>query len=375
VLDGQFTLGVEEEFQIVHPATRELRSYVSQLLEDRNKTVLRERIRAEMHQSMVETGTGICNTVGDVRKELIELRTGLSDLARKGGLRIIAASTHPFSDWKTQEITDHERYSVLVEDLQDIARANLIFGLHVHVGIKDKEVAMQMANQVRYFLPHFLALSTSSPFWLGRQSGLKSIRCEIFKRFPRTGIPGTFASYRAFEDYVAMLVKTGCIDNAKKIWWDVRAHPFFDTIEVRICDMPTNINHTIGIVALVQAVVAQLYLMYRRNMAWRTYSRALIEENKWRAVRYGLDGKLIDFGKQAEVPVRELIGEMLEFVDEAAGILGTRDELKAIPQIMADGTSADRQVEVFKRTNDIRAVVDHLMEETMRGVEAQRAPG
>jgi carboxylate-amine ligase len=369
VLDGQFTLGVEEEFQIVHPETRELRSYVSKLLEDRDKTILRERVRAEMHQSMVETGTGICQNVGEVRRELVELRTELDALARKGGLRIIAASTHPFSDWKTQEITPHERYNVLVEELQEVARANLIFGLHVHLGIKDKEVAMTMANQVRYFLPHLLALTTSSPFWLGRHTGLKSTRCEIFKRFPRTGIPGEFKSYKAFEDYVDLLVKTGCIDNAKKIWWDVRVHPFFDTIEIRVCDMPTRLEHTVGLVALVQALVAQLYLLYRRNMAWRPYARALIEENKWRAVRWGLDGKLIDFGKQTEVPVKHLILELLDFVDEAAGLLGTREELKVVKKILDEGTSADHQVEVWKRSGgDQKAVVDHLIRETMLGL-------
>ncbi len=369
MLDGQFTLGVEEEFQIVHPETRELRSYVSKIMEERNKTVLRERVRAEMHQSMVETGTGICADVDAVRRELVEMRTELDALARRGGLRIIAASTHPFSDWKTQEITQHERYDKIVEDLQDVARANLIFGLHVHVGFKDKDVAMVMANQVRYFLPHVLALTTSSPFWLGRQTGLKSTRCEVFKRFPRTGIPGTFESYREFEEFAKLLVQTNCMDNAKKIWWDVRVHPFFDTVEVRICDMPTNINQTVAVVALIQAIFAQLYLLYRRNMGWRTYSSALIEENKWRAVRYGIDGKLIDFGKQAEVSARELIHELLDFVDEAAGILGSRKELNGIKQILKEGTSADQQVEVFRKSGgDTKAVVDWLIQETMAGL-------
>lgn len=368
MLDGQFTLGVEEEFQIVHPETRELRSYVSKILEERDKTILRERVRAEMHQAMVETGTGICQNIDDVRRELFELRGELAALARKGGLRIIAASTHPFSDWKTQEITQHERYKVLVEDLQDVARANLIFGLHVHVGIKDREVAMALANQVRYFLPHLLSLTTSSPFWLGRNTGLKSVRCEIFKRFPRTGIPDAFDSYRSFEDFVDLLVKTNCIDNGKKIWWDVRVHQFFDTVEIRVCDMPTNIEHTIAIVALVQALMAQLYILHRKNMSWRNYSRALIEENKWRAVRYGLDGRLIDFGKSSEVPTRELIVELLDFVDEAAGLLGTRAALAPIRDILTNGTSADRQLEIFKKSGDTKAVVDYLMAETMAGL-------
>lgn len=369
MLDGQFTLGVEEEFQIVHPETKELRSYVSKIMEERDKTILRERVRAEMHQSMVETGTGICKDINGVREELSEMRTELHRLARKGGLSIIAASTHPISDWKTQEITDHERYDKIVEDLQDVARANLVFGLHCHVGIKDKNVAIALANQVRYFLPHLLALTTSSPFWLGRQTGLKSIRCEIFKRFPRTGIPGTFESYNAFEEYVKLLVQTGCIDNAKKIWWDVRVHPFFDTVEVRICDMPTNIEQTISVVALIQALFAQLYMLYRRNIAWRTYSAALIDENKWRAIRYGIDGKMIDFGKQCEVPTRELVHELLEFVDEAAGVLGTRKNLEGIKEILRVGTSADQQIEVYKRSGgNTKAVVDWLMEETMRGL-------
>ncbi len=369
LLDDQFTLGVEEEFQIVHAETRELRSYVSRLLEEgRSNALLRERVRPEMHQSVVETGTGICQDIKQARAEVTELRQSLGDLAKKGGMRIVAAGTHPFSDWKTQEITDGDRYKVIVEDLQDVARANLIFGLHVHVGLKDREVAMAMANQVRYFLPHILALSTSSPFWLGRHSGLKSLRSEIFKRFPRTGIPSSFESYGAFQRYVDLLVKTHCIDNAKKIWWDVRAHPFFDTVEIRICDMTTRVDDTMAIVALIQAVMGKLYLLYRRNWAFREYSRELIEENKWRAVRYGIDTKLIDFGKQEEVPTAELIAELLEFVSEAADIFKSHDELDRVRAILKEGTSADKQLRVFNETKDIKAVVDHLIEQTSLGL-------
>ena len=369
LLDGQFTLGVEEEFQIVHAETRELRSYVSQLLEEgRSNALLRERVRPEMHQSVVETGTGICRDIRQARDEIVELRSGLGDLAKKGGMRIVAAGTHPFSDWKTQEITDGDRYKGIVEDLQDVARANLIFGLHCHVGIKDREVAMAMANQIRYFLPHILALSTSSPFWLGRQSGLKSLRSEIFKRFPRTGIPSAFASYAEFQRYVDLLVKTNCIDNAKKIWWDVRAHPFFDTVEVRICDMTTRVDDTIAIVALIQAVMGKLYLLYRRNLGFREYSRELIEENKWRAVRYGIDGKLIDFGKQEDIPTKELIAELLDFVSETADIFGSQNELDRIRQILKDGTSADQQIKVYKETGNIKNVVDFLIHQTSLGL-------
>lgn len=368
LLDGQFTLGVEEEFQIVHAETRELHSYVSQLLDAPEGSVLRERVRPEMHQSVVETGTGICKDIKQARAEITELRSELSSLAKKGGMRIVAAGTHPFSDWKTQEITDRERYHSVVEDLQDVARANLVFGLHVHVGIKDKEVAMALANQVRYFLPHILALSTSSPFWLGRLTGLKSIRSEIFKRFPRTGIPGRFESFRSFESFVELLIKTGCIDNAKRIWWDVRCHPFFDTVEVRICDMTTSVNDTIGIAALIQALMGKLYLLYRRNLGFREYSHMLVEENKWRAVRYGLDGMLIDFGKREQLPTKLLVEELLDFVSEAADIFQSQDELDRIRQICREGTSADKQIQVFKQTQSMRAVVDHLAAETIAGV-------
>ncbi len=368
LLDGQFTLGIEEEFQIVHPETRELRSYVSKLLEEGGQqSLLRERVRPEMHQSVVETGTGICRDIRQARAEICELRGELNGLASKHGLRIVAAGTHPFSDWKSQEITDGERYKVIVEDLQDVARANLIFGLHVHVGIKDKEVAIALANQVRYFLPHVLALSTSSPFWLGRKTGLKSIRSEIFKRFPRTGIPGHFDSYHQFQSYVDLLVKTGCIDNAKKIWWDVRAHPFFDTVEVRICDMSTRIDDTVALAALIQAIMGKLYLLYQRNLGFREYARELVEENKWRAVRYGIDGQLIDFGKQAQVPLRGLISELLDFVSEAADIFKSQDELDRVRKILVEGTSADKQLQIYEKTQSYQAVVDHLISETMRG--------
>ena len=367
MIDGQFTLGVEEEYQILDPETRELRSYVSEIIEG-GKTVLRERVRPEMHQSMVEVGTAVCDDVNMVKSQLVEMRGELARLANKGGLRIAAASTHPFSDWKLQEITDHSRYHGIVNDLQDVARANLVFGLHVHVGIKDKAVALALANQVRYFLPHLLALSCSSPFWMGRKSGLNSTRLMIFKRFPRTGIPDEFSSPEELENFTKLLIKTGCIDNGKKIWWDVRCHYVFDTVEIRICDMPTNMEHTIALVALIQALMAKLYLMYRRNTAWRTYARSLIEENKWRAIRYGVESKLIDFGRQEERPFADLIDEMVEFVSEATKIFGTEKHMQVIQKIAREGSSAQRQVEVFDRTGDMKKVVDWIMAETMAGI-------
>jgi carboxylate-amine ligase len=374
LLEGQFTLGVEEEFQIVDSQTHELRSYISKLLDD-GKAVLRERVRAEMHQSVVEVGTGICKNIQEVRSELTEMRLELDRLARKGNMNIVAAGTHPFSDWKNQEITPNPRYHVIVEDLQDIARGNLIFGLHVHVGIKEKQTAIALANQLRYFLPHLLALSTSSPFWLGRATGQQSTRTLIFKRFPRTGIPPTFESYSQFMEYVDLLIRTNCIDNGKKIWWDVRVHHVFDTVEIRICDMPTSLEQELGIVALIQALVAQLYLMLRRNMSWRHYMSPLIEENKWRASRYGIRGKLIDFGQQKERPYSELLEEMIAFVSEASDALGTTEQVESVRRILKEGTSAERQLEVFKaNNNDPRAVVRWLVEETMRGVGTPASP-
>jgi carboxylate-amine ligase len=374
LLEGQFTLGVEEEFQIVDSQTLELRSYISKLLDD-GKAVLRERVRAEMHQSVVEVGTGICQNVSEVRAELTEMRIELDKLARQGNMNIVAAGTHPFSDWKSQEITPNPRYEVIVQDLQDVARGNLIFGLHVHVGIKEKQIAIALANQLRYFLPHLLALSTSSPFWLGRATGQQSTRTLIFKRFPRTGIPPTFESYSQFMEFVELLIRTNCIDNGKKIWWDVRVHHVFDTVEVRICDMPTNLEQELAIVALIQAVSAQLYLMLRRNQSWRPYMSPLIEENKWRASRYGIRGKLIDFGQQQERPYSELLEEMITFVSEASDMLGTTDQVAQVRRILKEGTSSEKQLEVFKNSNnDPRAVVRWLVEETMRGVGSPAAP-
>jgi carboxylate-amine ligase len=363
-----FTLGIEEEYQIVDPRTRELKSHIAQILED-GQAILRERVKPEMHQSVVEVGTGVCANMEEARKDLVTLRTELAKLAISKGLRIVAASTHPFSDWKYQEITEHERYHGLVNDLQDIARANLIFGLHVHVGIKDREAQIEVMNQMRYLLPHILALTTSSPFWLGRPTGLYSWRTQVFKRFPRTGIPDLFNSYSEFEDYIRLLVETGCIDNGKKIWWDLRPHPFFETIEIRICDIPTRVDESLAIAALIQATAKTLYDLYKRNMQFRHYSRALIEENKFLAARYGLTGQLIDFSKKQKISTPDLIHEFLRFVDDAVEELGSRKEINTIYKILEHGTSARKQLQVFEATNgDIKAVVDFLINETLHGL-------
>ncbi|MGQ9897543.1 MAG: carboxylate-amine ligase [Acidobacteriota bacterium] len=364
----EFTLGIEEEFQIVDPNTRELRSRVAEIL-DEGITLLGEQLKPEMHQSMVEVGTGVCRNIQEARADVIRLRRTVAMLAHRKNLRIVAASTHPFSHWEDQEITPNERYFQLIEEMQQLARALSIYGLHVHVGIENRDDAIHIMNAARYFLPHILALTTSSPFWIGRNTGLKSYRSEVFKQFPRTGIPDYFGSASEFDNYVKLLVKTGCIDNGKKIWWDLRPHPIFPTLEFRICDLPTKVDEVIAIAALFQAVVAKLYKLLRQNMGFRLYRRMLIEENKWRAVRYGLDGKLLDLGKQLEVPVRSLILELLDFVDDVVDDLGSRSELEYIHTILKEGTSADRQLRIFQETNgDLQAVVDNLIEETLQGV-------
>jgi glutamate---cysteine ligase / carboxylate-amine ligase len=360
----QFTLGIEEEFQIVDPKTRELRSHVSEILEE-GRMILGEQVRPEMIQSQIEAGTGICQNIQEARDEVVMLRSTISSLARKKGLEIVAASTHPFSHWQDQEIYDDERYTLLIEEIQIVARSLLIFGLHVHVGVADRERAIHIMNAVRYFLPHILALSTSSPFWLGVDTGMKSYRSEVFKKFPRTDIPDHFDSYSSFERYVSLLIKTNCIDNGKKIWWDVRPHPFFHTLEFRVCDIPTNVDDTIALAALFQAIVAKLNKLIDKNLGFRLYRRMLIQENKWRALRYGLDGMLIDFGKQKEVPVRDLIRELLEFVDEVVDDLGSRKEIEHIHTILDRGTSADEQLRVYKESKDLKTVVDHLIAGTM----------
>ena len=370
----QFTLGIEEEFQIVDPHTRELRSHVSQIMEE-GKMLLGEQVKPEMIQSMIEVGTGICKDIKEVRSDITNLRGIVSGLARKKGLEIVAAGTHPFSDWQDQKIFENARYELIVEENQMIARSLLTFGLHVHVGVTDPDRAIHIMNAVRYMLPHVLALSTSSPFWLGVHTGLKSYRSEVFTRMPRTGIPDHFESDSAFQRYVRLLVETGCIDDGKKIYWDVRPHPFFPTLEFRICDIPTRVDDTIAIAALFQALVAKVNKLLDQNLTFRLHHKMLIEENKWRALRYGLDGKMIDFGKSREVPVRDLIRELLEFVDDVVDDLGSRKEIGHIYVILERGTSADEQLQVWRETGDIKAVVDRLIEATMENVPCGAIPG
>jgi carboxylate-amine ligase len=368
--DHVFTLGIEEEFAIVDPETRELRSHIQEILEG-GKVMLKEQIKPEMHQSVVELGTEICQSIVDARAHVIELRSKLAELASRSGLKIASVGTHPFSHWRDQLITQGERYQEIVKDMQQLARANLIFGLHVHVGIPDRESAIHVMNQARYFLPHIYALSVNSPFWVGQNTGLKGYRLKVFERFPRTGIPDAFESLSEYEDYCKLLVKTGCVDNAKKIWWDIRLHPFFDTLEMRVCDAQSRVDDTLAITALIQAVIARLYKLLRQNITFRVYRRRLLDENRWRASRYGIDGKLIDFGKEVEVETRSLLHELLEFVSAEAEELGTTKEMAHVERIMREGTGADRQLAAWERAQDMKAVVDQIIEETYEGLNVE----
>jgi carboxylate-amine ligase len=365
--DHTYTLGIEEEFAIVDPQTRELRSHIQEILEG-GKVTLKEQIKPEMHQSVVELGTEICDSIDHARAHVIELRSKLAELAGRSGLKIASVGTHPFSHWRDQLITEGERYQEIVRDMQSLARANLIFGLHVHVGIPNREMAIHVMNQTRYFLPHVYALSVNSPFWVGQDTGLKGYRLKVFERFPRTGIPDAFESLSEYEDYCKLLVKTGCIDNAKKIWWDIRLHPFFDTLEVRVCDAQTRVDDTLAMAALIQAIIAKLYKLLRQNTTFRIYRRRLLDENRWRASRYGIDGKLIDLGREAEVETRSLLNELLEFVATEVNELGTAREIAHVERIMREGTGADRQLAVWQRMQDMNAVVDQLVRETYEGL-------
>jgi carboxylate-amine ligase len=364
------TIGIEEEYQIIDPQTRELRSYITQMLEE-GRLILREQVKPELHQSVIEVGTEVCKTPTEARAELIRLRREIIGLAAKNGLVIAAAGTHPFSSWLTQEITPLERYLGVKKDMQDLAQQLLIFGTHVHIGIEDREFLIDAMNVARYFLPHVLCLCTSSPFWMGRNTGLKSYRSIIFRHFPRSGIPPLFASWAELGDLVDTLVNTSCIPDGTKLWWDVRPNWKFPTLEFRICDVCTHIDEAVCIAAIFQAIIAKLWKLRRDNLTFRVYPTALIDENKWRAVRFGLDGKLMDLGKKQELPARELVREMIEwFLTDVLDELGTRKEVEHAFAILKNGSSADRQLAVFERTGDLKAVVDHLVAETRAGVIA-----
>lgn len=362
-----FTLGIEEEYMVLDPVSRELKSHEQKIVQEGEK-VIKDKVKAEMHQAVVEVGTDICQNIDEAFMDVATLRKTISGIAGDLNLWLGASGTHPFSHWERQLITDQARYSDIVKELQEAARSNLIFGLHVHVGMENREMAIHIANSARYFLPHIYALSTNSPFWEGRQTGYKSFRTKVFDKFPRTGIPDYFDSIEAYDNYVKLLVKTNCIDNAKKIWWDLRVHPFFNTVEFRICDVPLTVQETITIAALFQGICAKLYKLRTQNLNFIIYPRALINENKWRAGRYGIEGSMIDFGKEIEVNTRVLIYELLDFIDDVTGPLGIRNAVSNVHKMLEEGTGADRQLKVFEQTNSLPAVVDYIHSQFLAGL-------
>lgn len=363
----KFTLGIEEEFQILDSDSLKLHSQMSKII-DGGKVFLKERIKEEMHQSMVEMGTNVCENIGQARDEVSYLRQQIFDLASKEGLQVAASGTHPYSHWSEQLITPNPRYDQLIDEMKDVARSNLIFGMHVHVAIPNREEGLQIMNVARYFLPHLYALSTNSPFWEGRDTGFKSFRSKIFDKFPRTGIPPYFASVPEYDDFVNLLVKTNCIDNGKKIWWDIRLHPFYPTVEFRVCDMIMTVDEVVCIAALMQCIIAKLSKLHQKNQSFRSYRRILINENKWRAARWGVDAKLIDFGRKEEVAFPTLINELLEFIDDVVDELGCRTEVNYVYQMLEQGSGADRQLKVYEDTKDLKKVMEYVVAQTKKGL-------
>jgi carboxylate-amine ligase len=362
-----FTIGIEEEYQIIDPETREVTSYVQEFFEQ-GRHVLKDQIKPEFLQSQIEVGSRICRSIGEAREELIRLRRTVIEVAEAHDLAVCAASTHPFSKWLEQRITAAERYTKHEAAMAEVARRMLIFGMHVHIGFDDRELLIDVMDQARYFLPHLLALSTSSPFWHGRVTGLKSYRTVVFESLPRTGAPPSFSSWADFESYIQLLVKTGSIEEPTTIWWDMRPHPKYGTLELRVFDICTRVDDAICLAALALSIVVKLIRLRRGNRSWRRYRQELVAENKWRASRYGIEGNLIDFGREAEVPVADLAREMLELVDDVVDDLGVRREVEHVGKILDEGTSADRQLKVFRETGELTAVVDHLIRETREGI-------
>jgi glutamate---cysteine ligase / carboxylate-amine ligase len=375
--EGPLTIGIEEEYLLVDLETRALAADPPEAFMQTCRSLLGEHVTPEFLRCQIEVGTAICRTVADARRELAAFRSTIAAEAQRFGMGLMAASTHPFSDWSTQFTTDKKRYARIEADLGTVAQRLLVCGMHVHVGVADDDLRIDLHGQLGYFLPHLLALSTSSPFWRGRNTGLKSYRTTITSQLPRAGLPPVFASAAEYRRMVDLLVKLGRIEDASKIWWDLRPSAKFPTLEMRITDVCTRLDDGIAIAAAFQATVAMLIGLKRRNQRWRQYMPALVAENRWLAQRHGVMSELIDFGRGESVPFAELVEELIAFVAEEAERLGCGLELRRLREIAADGTSADRQIAVHdaalaKGLDDnaaLAAVVDHLVEETLEGCE------
>jgi carboxylate-amine ligase len=372
IREPSFTLGIEEEYLLVDMESRDLAPEPPPALLAKCEEALRGQVSPEFLRSQIEVGTRVCRSLQEARDELIHLRRTVGAIAGEFGLAPIAASTHPFAKWSNQQHTDKERYNVLAEDLQQVARRLVICGMHVHVGIEDDDLRIDLLGQAAYFLPHLLALSTSSPFWQGHTTGLKSYRLSVFDELPRTGLPHQFSSYSEYARTIELLVNAGLIGDATKIWWDLRPSGRFPTLEMRITDVCPLLEDGICIAALFRCILRLLYRLRRRNQRWRTYPPFLVRENRWRAQRYGTQEGLVDFGKGAVVPFPNLLEELFDLVAEDAAYFGCVAEVAHARAIVERGTSADRQLARFDAVKGLGgteeaaliAVVDGIVEET-----------
>ena len=370
----RFTLGIEEEYLLVDQETLDLVAAPKQLMTD-CATTLGERVSPEFLQCQIEVGTGVCKTVAEARAELASLRNTIKHIANGYGLAPLAVSTHPFAKWQQQIFTDRERYRALEKDLAGVARRMLIGGMHVHVGIHDDDVRCDLMNQFSYFLPHLLALSTSSPFWEGDETGLHSYRLTVFDNLPRTGLPPQFQSFGEYRRSIQTIINTKVIEDATKIWWDLRPSDRFPTLETRICDVSPLLDDAMAIAALTQSLMRMLFSLRCENKRWRTYDRYLIDENRWRAVRYGATQGLIDFGLGEIVPFAKLLEELIEMVTPHAEALGCLDELNSARTILERGTSADRQVAAYHKALDAGSDHEEALREVVRGLAAEFTQG
>jgi carboxylate-amine ligase len=381
--EPDFTIGIEEEYLLVDPVSRDLVSEPpAGLLAECQGTITEDigNVTPEFLRAQLEVATPVCRSLAECREKLIALRGLAARAAEQHGLRIIAASTHPFAAWAEQRHTDRERYNLLARDMQGVARRLLICGMHVHIGIPDDESRNDLLNQLGYFLPHLLALTTSSPFWQGYNTGLKSYRLSVFDELPRTGLPEKFDSYGEYQRHISVLVKAGLIEDASKVWWDIRPSARFPTLELRICDICTRLEDGLTVAALYACIVSMLQRLRRKNQRWRLYSNMLVQENRWRAQRYGLDEGMVDFGRGEIVPYPDLLEEILELVAEDAQRLGCVNEVQAAREIVRRGTSAHRQLAIHEAAlasgaaedEALKAVVDWLIAETLVGVALPR---
>jgi carboxylate-amine ligase len=376
LIEPTFTVGIEEEYHLVDRRTRDLVAEAPAALMAACEAKLGKQVSPEFLRSQIEIGTRPCGTIPEAHAELVRLRGTIAAEAARHGLAPIAASTHPFARAAQQLHTDKDRYHALATDLAGVGRRLVVCGMHVHVGIEDDELRIDIVNQARYFLPHLLVLATSSPFWEGEDTGLKSWRLAIFRELPRTGLPGRFGSFDEYRSTVDVLVKAKVIDDASKIWWDLRPSARFQTIELRVTDVCTRVEDALTVAALFQCLCRMLFRLRRNNQSWRTYPVFLLEENRWRAQRYGVGGTLFDFGKGELVPIAALMEEVLDLIREDAAALGCEAHVARARAIVTGGTSADRQVACFQdtirdgasRDNALKAVVDHLISETCEGL-------